>query len=170
MPQKRRKTVWRVEGPGGVGPYTQGKPGRLSAHDEVREIAFELSGDRDQPDASTDFPTDAYELIIRRGYLYGFESPEAARAWFGDEALDKMRALGFVLREVPATKVIRSKSGAQVGFLPGDERLRPRARRRASSLRWTCVTCHKEGRGAPPERCPYCLTLGEGWSRGPQPV
>jgi hypothetical protein len=74
------------------------------------------------PEPHNDFPNTIWREMSyedRKKYIFGFCSEEAARNWFGADFLKGLyRKSEWVLRRVPAIKVIPSESGRQLIFVP----------------------------------------------------
>jgi len=109
-------SVWRVENEHGEGPYT-------TADDAAMDILDRHGGE--QPDPFIDFKPAELRKLPKEGmlsskqnYLFGFEKPEHAEAWFGKEGLAHLASIGYPLRQRPASEVYRSQSGKQVFFKP----------------------------------------------------
>jgi hypothetical protein len=102
---KKPAMVWRVENDRGIGPYTTGHVNHLP--DLMHE----------GPDPDEDFSHREFASFKTSPVLYGFERPEQAAEWFGQENLDHLAQQGHTLRQVPAAKVWRANSGKQVAFI-----------------------------------------------------
>jgi len=106
-PQKPM-TVYRVQNEKGEGPYT--------AKDQMD--LYLPGGGRMAPSPGEDFLSSEPHPRYNKEMRFGFEKPEHANNWFGNQLLDMMNARGFKLTPVKAQKVFRSKSGKQVMFIP----------------------------------------------------
>jgi hypothetical protein len=100
-------TVYRVQNANGEGPYNP-----TDRHDVPMNT----------PKGSSPLPEDdfsANDWGIQTGeHRFGFEKPEHAKKWFGEDILNRLGTRGFALEPVKARRVYRSKSGRQVFFLP----------------------------------------------------
>jgi hypothetical protein len=131
------RTVWRVQAradapkvreegvPWGAGPYGAPEPVRSAAlsryrNDQPVEMSPQPGGKRDfyNSDVQAMRNTTGDHNAYFGHFLFGFEHPDHARAWFGDDNLETMRQHGWELMPVPARKVFRSASGKQIAFLP----------------------------------------------------
>lgn len=119
--------VWRIQNAKGIGPYMaeNGPAGMESQHtapDPVEDFT-----PQDQSQAKYDpegfgidwFEGRAAKPSFKKGSpKFAFLKPEDAHAWFGPGMIDQMKAKGFNLVQVPASKVWLSESGKQVMYHP----------------------------------------------------
>lgn len=113
------KSVYRVENDKGQGPYFVGSPKVDEALGKVRGLNL-----RNQLLPEYDFPKREWSRRAnKKDFKFAFPSEEAARRWFGEQALEELSGLGFKLKPIPARKVYQSKSGNQVIFLPSQTKL-----------------------------------------------
>lgn len=152
-------TVWRVQNAKGEGPYRAegveptefdaleaGLPTtdralykfimkgdkfsaqRKSDRDEARRIL----GDAIQPSPRSDFfPNEWGDLSpsATKQYKFAFPTRQAGLDWIGGRWLTELKKEGYALVEVPAKRVVLSKSGKQVIYIPWGEKYRaPRAK------------------------------------------
>lgn len=123
------KMVYRVENELGEGPY--GMTRTLGQVVSRAAGAFGEEGDSylRQPPPSEDFPEEESGLLTdpmkkpHNPLRFGFESPEHAINWFGQNSLHVLQQHGFNIKKVPASKVYRSKTGKQVMFIPHESYL-----------------------------------------------
>lgn len=127
------KTVWVVQNAKGQGPYTAGAEWPLPQTHNI---------DTTNPPPDFDFePTDlqawtgdsgssrAQRNVLKpknKEYRFGFEHPDHAKEWFGEEGLKALGEQGFALKAVPAREIRRSQSGRQVMWLPHESGLNKR--------------------------------------------
>ena len=125
-----QQMVWRVENAEGRGPHTDPKGHEVIIN--TKEDNLEPIWER-RPEPQYDFDDDelhegGYE--VRRGIggftrpiegvpqaLFAFATKEDAIRWFGPKTLEALRAVGFELKQVPASKVWQKPKARQVMFM-----------------------------------------------------
>jgi len=105
-------TVYRLQNRRGEGPYD-------ALGGEYMDTHF--------PDADDVSPEDDFEShqldALHRSFpapKFAFAHPDHAQKWFGTKGLSKLKALGFELSPIQASKVEYSRSGKQVIFHPAN--------------------------------------------------
>lgn len=144
--------VWRVQNAQGKGPYRKGPAagrGDLDPNLPSKERAlyrFVMSGDRYgkhpeitsgdarllvgsmlQPVPPEDFERHEWHAMPEatlKQYKFGFPTKRAAADWLGTKALARLEQEGFKLVQVPARRVVLSKSGRQLLFVPWSTKYR----------------------------------------------
>ena len=123
-------TVYRVQNVWGKGPYNntntlgltpeQEKEWFKSPHFNMPPPSVYGSEKDIRPSPGRDFSSDEQGFIRggRSSLLFGFEHPDHATAWFGEQGLAGLKRFGFSIVPVKAKKVYRSLSSKQVMFEP----------------------------------------------------
>lgn len=93
--------------------YVPARKGSISA----RRALFDIM----RPTPERDFTPSEWTALpgkISRQYLFGFPTREAAMEWMGPKTLAWAKSHGYSLVQVPASRVILSRSGRQLIFVP----------------------------------------------------
>lgn len=104
---QRPRTVYRLEDDEGRGPYQASVlPERM------------LAPSKSRPHPADDFSAEHWAEIAQEEMQFAFLKRGDIRRWFGPRASAILEVYEFYPREVLARKVILSKSGRQVAFMP----------------------------------------------------
>lgn len=106
-------TVYRMENAAGEGPYR--------GPDKIWARLPDKSQDATLPAPHFDFDPNEHEALYGGQVRFGFQSPEHAHQWFGQQNIDFLKQHGYTLKPVQAVKVWVGKSGRQVMYTPHAE-------------------------------------------------